>query len=392
MEITTVISSRLPKTLIPNVRKTFRSGIIKSKLIVNASENGDVQVQTGYKLGPLELSSPLGVGCWSWGNTSFWSDSWTSSDEAQARGAFRAALENNICFFDTAEAYNGPENAKSMAGIAQGAKSSEVLLGDMLRTEITSGSRPLVCTKFSALPWRVGRAAVVEALKASLARLQVESVDAYMVHWPGVWQNEEYALGLGDCVEMGLAKCVGVSNHNVGQMRTAHSILAQRGIPLSFNQLQYSLFYNNAETNGMLAAIKELDMTLMAYSPLQSGILTGKYSSTNLPGGPRGDLYRPVLAKADPFLNCMREIGASHNGKTPTQVALNYLICQGNVLPIPGAKSAEQAEEFAGALNWSLTPEEVETLRKESAKLRQSVVDASLSAKMVNEVMFKLGV
>merc|ERR1719183_3226011 len=131
-------------------------------------------------------------------------------------------------------------------------------------------SEPFTCTKFAALPWKIGRQAVVDSLKESIRRLGVDQVDAYMIHWPGVWQNNEYYEGLGDCVELGLAKCVGVSNHNVGQMRAAHEVLAARGIPLAFNQLQYSLFYNNAERNGMLAAIRELDMVLMAYSPLQS--------------------------------------------------------------------------------------------------------------------------
>lgn len=299
-------------------------------------------------------------------------------------------MRNDIVFFDTAEAYNGPENPGSMAGIQQGSESSEKLLGDMLRTEMeTGGTRPLICTKFAALPWRLGPRAVVDAMKASLDRLGLESVDAYMIHWPGVWQNDEYAEGLADIVDQGLAKCVGVSNHNVEQMKNAHTILGRRGVPLSFNQLQYSLSYNNAENNGMMDAIKELDMTLMAYSPLQSGILTGKYSSTNLPSGPRGDLYEPILKQADPLLDSMRAIGASHGDKTCTQVALNYLICQGNVLPIPGAKSAAQAEEFAGALGWSLTPEEISSLRLSVRDMRAAVDETSLSTKLIGKVLYK---
>lgn len=156
--------------------------------------------------------------------------------------------------------------------------------------------------------------------------------------------------GLGDVVEQGLARCVGVSNHSIRQMRNAHTILARRGIPLSFNQVQYSMIYNNPEQNGMLDAIRELDMVLMAYSPLQSGLLTGagstgtmnlstaalchaphpptascftagKYSSTKLPSGPRGQIYAPLLAKIDPVLDTMRSIGAAHGNKSCTQVA-----------------------------------------------------------------------
>mmetsp|Transcript_5864 Transcript_5864/g.11177 ORF Transcript_5864/g.11177 Transcript_5864/m.11177 type:complete len:391 (-) Transcript_5864:243-1415(-) len=358
-------------------------------LRVRVTATSNAAVGTGFKLGELELPTPMGIGCWSWGNTSFWNDTWTDSDDKAARAAFRAAMANNIVFFDTAEAYNGPENSSSMGGVTQGTASSERMLGDMVRAELPeSGPRPVVCTKFAALPWRVGRGAVVDAMKASLDRLGMDSVDAYMIHWPGVWQNDAYAEGLGDVVEMGLVKCVGVSNHNVKQMRNAHDILARRGIKLSFNQMQYSLSYNNAETNGMLDAIKELDMVLMAYSPLQSGLLTGKYSSTNLPSGPRGKLYAPVLQKIDPLLDNMRAIGIAHGDKSLTQVALNYLICQGNVLPIPGAKSAQQAQEFAGALGWSLTEEEIASLRRDVAQMRKSVSDSSLSTKIVSDVLF----
>eukprot|EP00240_Pyramimonas_obovata_P005091 CAMPEP_0118921354 /NCGR_PEP_ID=MMETSP1169-20130426/676_1 /TAXON_ID=36882 /ORGANISM="Pyramimonas obovata, Strain CCMP722" /LENGTH=394 /DNA_ID=CAMNT_0006862067 /DNA_START=34 /DNA_END=1218 /DNA_ORIENTATION=- len=361
---------------------------------VRASTSSDI-VTSGFKLGTLELPEPMGIGCWSWGNTTFWNDSWGEKDEAAARAAFRVAMQNDIVFFDTAEAYNGPENKGSMGGIQQGEASSEVVLGDMVKTEYdpdTMGSVPLICTKFAPLPWKIGRQTVVDSLKDSLARLGVDQVDAYMVHWPGVWQNEEYYEGLGDCVELGLAKIVGVSNHNVGQMRKAHEVLAKRGIPLAFNQLQYSLFYNNAERNGMLDAIRELDMVLMAYSPLQSGILTGKYSATILPSGPRGGLYAPVLEAAEPLFATMRACGAAHGDKTMTQVALNYLISQGNVLPIPGAKSGVQAEEFAGALGWNLTSAELETIRDEVATLRKKVTDASLPAKIVDTLMFSAGV
>ena len=193
--------------------------------------------------------------------------------------------------------------------------------------------------------------------------------------------------GLGDIVEQGLAKSVGVSNHNEAQMRNAHAILAKRGIPLSFNQLQYSLTYNNPEKNGMLDAIKELDMVLMAYSPIQNGLLTGKYSSTKAPSGPRGQLFAPILAEIDPLLATMREVGAAHDGKSCTQVALNYLISQGNVLPIPGAKSAEQAEEFAGALGWTLSDDETKALRKAADSLQHAVNEKNLPARIVNEVL-----
>lgn len=79
-------------------------------------------------------------------------------------------------------------------------------------------------------------------------------------------------------------------------------------------------------------------------------VRAGKYSSSNLPSGPRGQIYAPILEQMDPLLAYMKQLGETHGGKTHTQVALNYLVSQGDVMPIPGAKTAAQAEEFAGAL------------------------------------------
>jgi aryl-alcohol dehydrogenase-like predicted oxidoreductase len=103
-------------------------------------------------------------------------------------------------------------------------------------------------------------------------------------------------------------------------------------------------------------------VTLIAYSPLAKGLLTGKYTPENPPAGTRGRLFRPdYLARIQPLIGLLREIGAGHEGKNPNQVALNWTISKGT-LPIPGAKNARQAQENAGALGWRLTADEVAAL------------------------------
>lgn len=220
-----------------------------------------------------------------------------------------------------------------------------------------------VATKFAALPWRFGRGSVLSALKKSLDRLGLASVELYQLHWPGIWGNEGYLDGLADAYEQGLVKAVGVSNYNEKRLRDAHARLKKRGVPLAANQVNYSLIYRTPELNGVKAACDELGITLIAYSPIAQGVLTGKYTPENPPTGPRANTYTPeFLTKLQPLMNRIKEIGASY-GKSPTQVSLNWLTCQGNVVPIPGAKNASQAKEFAGALGWSLTGDEVEELR-----------------------------
>ena len=147
-------------------------------------------------------------------------------------------------------------------------------------------------------------------------------------------------------------------------MRTAHEALAERGVPLASNQVQYSLLHRRPETDGVLETCREFGITLIAYQPLTSGALTGKY----LDGGrPRG--LRPLMPNfrgkgrraIAPVVRLLAEIGRGHS-EDPTQVALRWLIQQGGVLPIPGAKNADQAAANARALTFTLAPAELEAL------------------------------
>jgi aryl-alcohol dehydrogenase-like predicted oxidoreductase len=175
---------------------------------------------------------------------------------------------------------------------------------------------------------------------------------------------------LAEEVKRGRIGSVGVSNYSAEQMRQASQILAKKEVPLAVNQVQYSLLYRKIETKGILATAKELGVTILAYSPLAQGLLTGKYSpeSQNLPDGARkvdSRFKKEGLEKIAPILRVLQELGAKYQ-KTPAQVALNWLIAQGDVIPIPGAKTAAQARENAGALGWSLEAREVTQLEQMS--------------------------
>jgi aryl-alcohol dehydrogenase-like predicted oxidoreductase len=298
------------------------------------------------------LVKPLGIGAWSWGDTLFWQYGKGYGVE-EVRAAFEAAITAGITFFDTAEVYGNGE--------------SERLLGQFAReTDI-----PIqIATKYGPLPWRVFRQSVADAVTESLKRLQVEKITLYQVHWPFTFLMTQETLmnALADEVEKGRIEAVGVSNYSAEQMRTAHDILARRGVPLGVNQVRYSLLSRQIETQGILETARELGVTILAYSPLAQGLLTGKYTSDAPPSGPRqwDSRYKPDgLQKIEPVLSVLREYGEKY-GKTPAQVALNWLICQPGVMPIPGAKNAAQAEQNAGALGWQLNSEEVMRLEQVS--------------------------
>jgi aryl-alcohol dehydrogenase-like predicted oxidoreductase len=144
-------------------------------------------------------------------------------------------------------------------------------------------------------------------------------------------------------------------------------VLTKRGIPLASNQVQYSLLYRKPEVNGVLDACRELGVTLIAYQPLASGALTGKYSAGTRPTGFfrrfMGNFRGKGIEAVAPVVALLRELGERY-GKSPGQVALRWLIENESVLPIPGAKNGKQAAENAGAISFCLTPEEIEVLNQ----------------------------
>ncbi|WP_026082390.1 aldo/keto reductase [Mastigocladopsis repens] len=298
--------------------------------------------------------TPLCIGTWAWGDKLFWNyGNNYGADQLQA--AFTAALEVGVTFFDTAEIY--------------GFGLSEELLGQFLqKTE----QKVQIATKFGPFPWRFIGQSVADALTDSLKRLQLERVALYQVHWPFSFFMSQDTLmnALADEVKRGRIEAVGVSNYSAQQMREAHQILAARGVPLAVNQVRYSLLTRQIETNGILKTARELGVTILAYSPLAQGLLTGKYTpdSANTPKDARRinpQFSKEGLQKIEPVISLLRQLGDKH-GRTPAQVALRWLIDQGNVIPIAGAKTAEQVRQNAGALGWRLGDDEIKQLAEVS--------------------------
>lgn len=307
-------------------------------------------------------SAPLYVGCWSWGDDkSVWGWDHTQKDprynaydkglnEDSIAGAFNASLRSGVTVFDTAEAY--------------GTGLSEELTGRLIRHARQQGQTVYVATKFMPYKWQNQdvKPAMLKAVKESCKRLGVEKVDLYQIHNPdhpsGVTAQ---AHALADVYQAGLARSVGVSNFSVAELRELLVVFKQRGVPLASNQIEFGLLRQIPLEDGMKPLLDEVGAKLLAYSPLAMGRLTGKYSAENPPLGKRGFSNFP-WQKIQPVVDELKAIGKLH-GKTPAQVALNWVICMGAV-PIAGAKNEAQATENAGALGWRLSAEEVTRLAK----------------------------
>ena len=313
--------------------------------------------------GPPELGidiAPLGVGVWPWGSRWYWGYG-KSYGEDDVRGAFRASLDAGVTLFDTAEVYGLGESERILGKLA-GELAKDADIGETTRL-------PFIATKYMPLPWRVRPGDVSRALKKSLRRLAVERVGLYQIHWPvvparlrlGQWVN-----GLIRAHGEGLMASVGVSNFDADLMKRAHELLSRAGISLASNQLPYSLLDRHIEHDGLLDVCKDLGVTVIAYSPIAEGLLTGKYTPNSRPGGYRGWRLRKKVVQVQPIVDVLREVGEQNEGKTPAQVALRWLIQKGT-LPIPGAKTAQQARDNAGALGWSLTDGDMAALDEVSA-------------------------
>jgi aryl-alcohol dehydrogenase-like predicted oxidoreductase len=294
----------------------------------------------------------LGVGTWSWGDRMFWGYRQGYNDE-DIQAAFKTCLEAGITFFDTAEVY--------------GQGQSERLLGDLLKTT----ERPVtVATKFMPLPWRLTGSALLRALKASLTRLGRSKVELYQMHWPFPPVKIETWIGaMAEACQAGLIDAVGVSNYDRSQTQRAFETLQHEGLRLASNQVEYHLLNRKIEHNGLLQQCREMGVKIIAYSPLAQGILTGKYSPDNPPRGFRARKYnRAYLEQVKPLIHMLKKIGSDHGGKNAAQVSLNWCIGKGT-LPIPGAKTLQQAEQNCGATGWRLTPGEMAALDEVSARV-----------------------
>jgi aryl-alcohol dehydrogenase-like predicted oxidoreductase len=294
----------------------------------------------------------MGIGTWAWGDKMVWGYG-TKESGAEVEESFREAISNGFRFFDTAEIY--------------GQGKAESFLGQLIPT---TDFPVRVATKIMPVPWRLGKHALLNALTASLRRLNLKKVDLYQIHIPiPPVSVESWMQQMIEVYEKELISAIGVSNYNLEQTKRADEELKKHGLTLASNQVEYHLLERKIEKNGLMDYCKENGIKVIAYSPLAMGILSGKYTPDNPPRGTRASRYpRSYLEKIQPLIKGLIKIGRNQEGKTASQVALNWVICKG-ALPIPGVKNPNQVIQNAGALGWMLEPDEIIVLDEISDKI-----------------------
>jgi aryl-alcohol dehydrogenase-like predicted oxidoreductase len=237
------------------------------------------------------------------------------------------------------------------------------------------GKKPgeiIVATKW----WPMFRFAsnILKTIDQRIEALEPYSIDLFMVHQPWGFSNEKAEMdAMAKLVKEHKIRYVGVSNFSATQMRSAWEALQKHGIHLVSNQVRYNLLDRKIESNGIIQTAKELGITIIAYSPLAQGLVTGKFHDNpdllkNIGMRKYSSQFKPAgLEKSRPLVKLIQELAIKY-GVTSSQIALNWLInFHGEtVVAIPGATKESHAKGNAGSMTFSLTPDDLSLLDKKS--------------------------
>lgn len=296
-------------------------------------------------------TTQIALGTWSWGVGMVGGDQvfGNSLGTEDLEPVFDAAMKNGLNLWDSAVVY--------------GMGASEEILGTF--TKKYPREDVIISTKFT--PQIAGNEAdpVAAMCEGSLNRFGTDYIDIYWIHNP---ENvEKWTPYLIPLVKSGKVKKVGVSNHNLAQIKRAEEILSREGIHISAVQNHYSLLYRSSEEAGILDYCKKNGITFFAYMVLEQGALSGKYNTTNpLPeGSQRGETYNPMLPQIEKLTAVMAEIGKKYDTNV-SQIAISWAIAKGTT-PIIGVTKVYQVEDAAKAAAIVLTAEDMAAIETAAA-------------------------
>lgn len=305
--------------------------------------------------------TPIGLGVMEFsGGAGFFSKMFPVLSQDEKNAIVKAALDGGINWFDTAELY--------------GFGRSEQALATALKAANIPDDKVIIATKWLPMLRTAGN--IPRTINDRLRNLDGYTIDLYMVHQPWSFSSPEAEMyAMVELVETNKIRSVGVSNFDADRMQRAYDALKQRGLSLAVNQVEYSLINRKIETNGTLDKAKELGVTIIAYTPLGSGLLIGKYHKNPKLLEEKTFTRRMMLGRnidrTRTIIDALDEIAFEHEA-TPAQVALNWVInFQGEVIvTIPGATQVNHAEENAAAMRFQLSQEQMTRLDELSREFR----------------------
>lgn len=288
------------------------------------------------------------LGTWSWGTGAVGGDQIFGNhlETEELKPVFDEAMANGLNLWDTAVVYGMGASETVLSAFAKNRKREDVLISTKFTPQIAGDTED----------------PVADMLAESLERFGTDYIDMYWIHNPA--DVERWTPYLAPLVKSGKVKRVGVSNHNLAQIKRAEEILSKEGVHLSAVQNHYSLLYRSSEKADILDYCKENGIDFWAYMVLEQGALSGKYDTAHpLPeGSQRGDTYNPLLPQIEKLVAVMRTVGDRY-GVTPAQVALAWAIAKGTT-PIIGVTKTAQVQDAIKAAEITLTEEEVKVIEE----------------------------
>lgn len=290
----------------------------------------------------------IALGAWSWGAGAAGGDQVFGNHlfEKELKPVFDKAMELGLNLWDTAAVY--------------GEGTSERILGNFMKN--VNREDVIISTKFTPQIAGNSPTAMQEMLDGSKERLHTDMIDVYWIHNP--MDVERWTPELIPIAKSGQIKRIGVSNHNLSEIKRANEILAKEGLKISAVQNHYSLLHRSSEKAGILDYCKQNEIDFYAYMVLEQGALTGRYTEANpFPEGTgRGDSYNPHLKELTALIDELKNVGKRANASS-AQVATAWAIAKGT-LPIIGVTKVSQVEEAAIAAQIILTEEEIARLEQ----------------------------
>ena len=290
----------------------------------------------------------IALGTWAWGSGAFGGNMvfGSKTDVESLKPVFDTAMKAGLCLWDTATVYGMGESERILGTLAKGVERKNVQIS----------------TKFTPQIAEMYDNNVEKMADASIERMGCDYIDVYWIHNP--MDVERWTPGLIPLLKSGKVKRVGVSNHNIAEIRRANEILGEAGFKVSAVQNHFSLLYRSSEKGGVLDYCKESGIEFWAYMVLEQGALSGKYNKENpLPAeSDRGKKYNPVLPQLEALTNEMTAIGQKY-GASCSQIGIAWAIAKG-ALPIIGATKERHVIEAAEAAKIKLVAEEVTRLEQ----------------------------
>ena len=301
------------------------------------------------------LITPVGVGCWAIGGGG-WAFAWGPQDDSKSIAAIRAALEAGFNWIDTAAIYGLGHSEEMVAKALEGVSPKPYIFTKCERTWDEHGK----------ITPRLKRESIRMECENSLRRLKLDAIDLYQIHWPE--PDEDVEEGWETMLQLkqeGKVRWVGVSNFNVSQLKRIQALG-----PATSLQPPYSIISPEIETE-LLPYCKQNNIGVIVYSPMKSGLLTGKMTRERIAAMPEDDFRRRVAQFQEPKLTrnlnlaeLLRSIGNRH-GRTPGETAIAWTLRHPAVTgAIVGLRSAEQLEGVRGALEFRLSTDEVTEIGK----------------------------